>query len=72
LAFERPVPQDFSRLIAELQARGISLRQIGMDLGGLSKHTVYSWANGAVPNHPDGEALRALHSKVCGTSTEPA
>jgi hypothetical protein len=69
MAFERPNPEDFPRLIGELQARKISLQKIGMELGGISKHTVYSWAMGAVPNHSDGEALRLLHLQVCGTAT---
>ena len=72
MAFQRPSAEDFPQLIKQLQINGKSLRDIGMDLGGISKQTIYNWALGAVPNHPDGEALKALHRQVCGTSTETA
>lgn len=67
LYFE-PVRQDWAKLLRELEAAGCSPYKVARALG-IDHPTVYGWLReGKEPRHSYGEALRAMHRAVCGSS----
>lgn len=58
---------NWPRLIAELQARGVTLEQIAEAVGITVRMVSYLKATGADPRHSVGQRLFELHRLKCST-----
>jgi hypothetical protein len=60
----RPAPVDWHQLLIDLAKVGINNMSAATAIN-VPYSTLKRWKKGSVPNHTDGEALRALHREYC-------
>lgn len=60
---------DFARIIAELEAAGVTLHGIAK-MTGCQFNQVKRWKAGREPKHSIGERLRAIHAEKVSRETD--
>lgn len=65
-----PQRQDFARIIAELEAAGVTLHTIAK-MTRRQFIQVQRWKAGSEPRHHEGERLLAMHAEYVSRETAP-